>query len=786
MSPRHRVAPAHRWYVLWLVCVGGTAIAADGPQITTLPTVLVSPSSVPGPGIDPNHLPYLVQRVDASALKDNQATNVVSYLSGSLTGVNINDVQGSPFQSDITFHGYRASPTLGAGQGLSVYLDGVRMNEPFGDIISWDVLPEAAIESLTLMPGANPLFGLNTLGGALVFTTKSGLTSPGFDADISYGSYARRRVDLSYGVSNAQGWHFFGAGTWFDESGWRKQSAGHMGNVYLKAGRHTEANDWDVSLLAVDSKLVGNGLLPAQRYDDDTGAFAPGLYERNRRDIYTAPDITRNRVDQLSTHFTHRFGDDMALTALAYARHSRRDTVNGDISDDYEDYVDDCGAGFDATGAPLGSDCGFTRDQGAALPDSVFNTTHTRQNGQGAALNLTGNQGAHQWILGATFDRSTVSYSQYDEDALLDEANRVVYPIPGAERTFFSGVSGSTRAWSVFASDTWAATRTTHITGSARWNAVYQDNTLSTDDGTQPAASHSYTKFDPALGLTQDIGHAITLFANASQSNRTPTVIELGCSDPDAPCRLPTGLQADPDLKQVVTRAYEAGARWHGGAGMTLSGEIYRTDNRNDILFLRAPLSQQGYFANVGRTRSEGMDLDLGQHVGRLSWHLGYSLLLATYQSSGSLQAGERTIDLRPGMRIAGLPRHSGKLTVDWQATPAWSIGADMQVYSGTVTSGNEDGRIDDDLALRQDWGTAGYALVDLRTAYQPNDTWEFYLKVSNLFDRRYETYAQIADDDLPDGQLIRPQIAPGEAPTTRFVAPGAPRLFSAGVRLHF
>jgi outer membrane receptor protein involved in Fe transport len=109
-----------------------------------------------------------------------------------------------------------------------------------------------------------------------------------------------------------------------------------------------------------------------------------------------------------------------------------------------------------------------------------------------------------------------------------------------------------------------------------------------------------------------------------------------------------------------------------------------------------------------------------------------------------------------------------------------------MQVYSGTVTSGNEDGRIDDDLALRQDWGTAGYALVDLRTAYQPNDTWEFYLKVSNLFDRRYETYAQIADDDLPDGQLIRPQIAPGEAPTTRFVAPGAPRLFSAGVRLHF
>jgi outer membrane receptor protein involved in Fe transport len=764
---------------------GGGAFAAEAPQITTLPTVLVSPSSVPGPGVDPDHLPYLVQRVDASALQDSQATNVVGYLSGSLTGVNLNDVQGSPFQSDITFHGYRASPTLGAGQGLSVYLDGVRMNEPFGDVVSWDVLPEAAIDSLTLMPGANPLFGLNTLGGALVFTTRSGLTSPGFDADVSYGSYARRRVDLSYGASNAQGWHVFVAGTYFDENGWRKESAGHMGNVYLKLGRHTEANDWDVSVLGVDSKLVGNGLLPAQRYDDD-GAFGTGLYERQRRSIYTAPDITRNKVTQVSTHFTHRFGDAIALTALAYSRHSRRDTVNGDVSDDYEDYVDDCGAGFDTDGAPLDDDCGFTRDQGSALADSVFNTTHTRQQGEGAAVNLSGKQGNHQWILGATFDRSTVDYAQYDEDAMLDETTRIVGPIPGAERRFFSGVGGATRAWSAFASDTWAIAPTTHVTGSLRWNGVRQDNTLTTDEGGQPRAEHSYAKINPALGITQDVGHGATLFANISQSNRTPTVIELGCADPDEPCRLPTGLQADPSLKQVVTRAYEAGMRWHGGDGMSFSGEIYRTENRDDILFLRAPLSQQGFFANVGRTRSQGLDLDLGQRRGRLSWHAGYSLLLATYRSAGSLQAGERTIELRPGMRIAGLPRHSGKVTVDWQATPAWSVGADLQMYSGSVASGNEDGRIDDDLPLRRDWGTGGYALLDLRTAYRPNDMWEIYLKVSNAFDRRYETYAQIADDDLPDGHLIRPQVDPGEAPTTRFVAPGAPRLFSAGVRLHF
>lgn len=83
--------------------------------------------------------------------------------------------QGNPFQPDLNFRGFTASPLLGTPQGLSVYMDGVRLNQPFGDVVSWDLIPRSVIGSIALMPGSNALFGLNTLGGALAIQTKDGL-----------------------------------------------------------------------------------------------------------------------------------------------------------------------------------------------------------------------------------------------------------------------------------------------------------------------------------------------------------------------------------------------------------------------------------------------------------------------------------------------------------------------------------------------------------------------------------------------------------------------------------
>jgi hypothetical protein len=90
--------------------------------------------------------------VQRAALERAQAVNLADHLARQLPGVQINDIQGSPYQGDLTFRGRRASGLLGASQGLSVYLDGVRVNEPFGDVVNWELLPEFALRQATVLP----------------------------------------------------------------------------------------------------------------------------------------------------------------------------------------------------------------------------------------------------------------------------------------------------------------------------------------------------------------------------------------------------------------------------------------------------------------------------------------------------------------------------------------------------------------------------------------------------------------------------------------------------------
>jgi outer membrane cobalamin receptor len=120
---------------------------------------VVGTSPLPGLGIEKNKLPYDVQSVTSEQINNGQSLNLTEFMSRNLTGVNINDIQGSPFQADITYRGFRLSGILGSPQGLSVYLDGVRVNEPFGDVVNWDMIPEAAISNVTLVPGSNPVYG---------------------------------------------------------------------------------------------------------------------------------------------------------------------------------------------------------------------------------------------------------------------------------------------------------------------------------------------------------------------------------------------------------------------------------------------------------------------------------------------------------------------------------------------------------------------------------------------------------------------------------------------------
>jgi outer membrane receptor protein involved in Fe transport len=737
-----------------------TDIATAEPSPQRVEVIGTSP--LPGQGIDRSLLPYSTQLVRRRAIDQAQADTLTDYMARRMPGMQVNDIQGSPFQSDLSFRGYRASGLLGAAQGLSVYLDGVRMNEPFGDVVNWDMLPEFALESIALVPGANPAFGLNTLGGAIAFTTTSGELQPGVFVEADAGSFGRRQFEAGYGHADDSGWHQFIGGSAFEENGWRDFSGSRVHQLFAKIGHSSAERNWSASVLGGRSRLVGNGLLPAYTLQStETGAIrTPDLYALRRDIIYTHPDITHNQLGLLNLQMDQPLFGSVRLEALAYLRHASRSTLNGDGAE----------------------------DDAAAEANAAFNATTTRQRSWGLAADISGRSGAHQWQAGITFDASRVEFGQSEQPGAFD-ASRGVQALSEPPRASVA-VDGDAMALGLYASDTWAIGERTHLTATARYNRARVANVLQTaDDGNPdaplvagPRERFNYGTLNPAIGLTQGVGGGWSVYGNVARNTRIPTVIELGCADPAQPCRLPAGLQSDPYLKPVRSTNLELGLRWRANAAQSLEISAFRIDNRNDILFRSvSATSQLGYFQNFPRTRNQGLDAQWQGRFGTLALQAAYSLLQATYEASDTLRIGERNVPVRPGMCQAGLPRHTLKLGADWRPLPAIAIGGDFQVLSRRGVQGNEDGRIKDGSDTAVDLSLPGYALFHLRATWQIRAGVEALLRLSNVFDRRYETYGALAQTvfDANGGFT-------GDERDAVFIAPGAPRAVFAGLRARF
>jgi hypothetical protein len=252
---------------------------------------------------------------------------------------------------------------------------------PFGDVVNWDMLPEFALDSIALVPGANPAFGLNTLGGAIAFTTTSGVLRPGVFVEADAGSFGRRQFEVGYGHADDSGWHQFIGGSAFEETGWRDFSGGRVNQLFAKIGHRSDERNWSVSVLGGRSRLVGNGLLPAYTLQStDSGVVrTPDLYALRRDIIYTHPDITHNQLDLLNLQMDQPLFGGARLELLGYLRHAGRSTLNGDGAED---------------GGSAAANAAF---------NAAFNSTSTRQRSWGLAADISGRSNAHQWQAGITF-----------------------------------------------------------------------------------------------------------------------------------------------------------------------------------------------------------------------------------------------------------------------------------------------------------------------------------------------------------------------------------------------
>jgi outer membrane receptor for Fe3+-dicitrate len=289
---------------------------------TTYTVTVVETAPLPGVELPLEKIPAPVQTATDRDITASGALELSDFLNRRLNGVHVNEAQGNPFQADINYRGYTASPLLGTPQGLSVYMDGVRLNQPFGEVMSWDLFPTVALASMTMMPGSNPLFGLNTLGGALSLQTKSGQSTPGTTVEAIYGSDARRAFEFEHGGRRASGLHWYLAGNLFAEDGWRDDSPSEVYQLFGKLGWQRATDDVALTIAHADNSLAGNGLQEE------------GFLARDYASVYTKPDITNIRATFVNLTARHAFNSRAAFSGNAYYRNISTNVLNGDINED--------------------------------------------------------------------------------------------------------------------------------------------------------------------------------------------------------------------------------------------------------------------------------------------------------------------------------------------------------------------------------------------------------------------------------------------------------------------
>jgi outer membrane receptor protein involved in Fe transport len=761
------------------LALASSASLVAAEKITTSTINVINTTPLPSIGLPLNIIPANIQIVNRADLKNQAGVSIVDFANNNLQGVSIQETQGNPFQPDVTFRGYSASPLGGAPQGISVFLDGVRMNEPFGDTVRWDLIPTFAIQGMQMVPGSNPVYGLNTLGGAIAIQTKSGRTNQGAAIEASAGSWSRKNVSAEYGGVSKDGSvdYFFGV-NYLDEDGWRKYSPSTVKQTFGKLGWQSESTKIDLSYLNVNNDMIGNGLVPQE--------LMTGL---GRDAIHTRPDQTRNTLSQITLNGSHWLNNDVMFSANSYYRRSNQKTLNGDVSDEY-------------VAADYG-ECNLADGEEEGCR-AAMNKSRTRTYAVGLSGQLAFNQNMfnkkNQLIVGAGIDRSMSKFGQSEQG--ISDWDSTRFPAgTSVEEETSTNFKGKTTTSSLFATDTFSVNELVHINAGLRYNYSKVNNKdflVGTADHIGDAGGrHSFSRVNPTLGLTLTPNQNVSVYGSYSESNRAPTAMELACADPLAPCLLPNAMASDPPLKQVVAKTYDLGAKGNLAGNIKWNASVYQAMNHNDLQFIHAGTNaSMGYFDNVGKTKRQGLDMGLSTTIDKLSLTGSYGYVRATYDDEFTLSNEsnssnvDETIQVTKGKYLAGIPKHQFKLRAQYEVIPTWTVGANLVAFSSRYMHGNENnGHQANSLACAEDGDeipcgkgkTGGYTVVNLDTQYNVGSGWKVFAKAINVFDKDYETTGRLGMSHFGSNGVWS-----DDTTGSRLVAPGAPRAGWIGVRYEF
>jgi len=620
-----------------------------------------------------------------------------------LPGVTTSDELGATAQMDVSLRGFQVSPVIGVPQGVTVYVDGVRANEPDAHEVNFDLLPLEDVERVEVVYGPSVLLGRNALGAAVNLVTRRGASPAAREIEASAGSWGRYELKARAGARHGV-WDYYVGARYEREGGWREDTRSRIGTLFAKLGLLNGTWDATLSYSGADNRIFQAGSLPES------------LAAANPRRNFTGGDYFAPRAHLVILNAQRLVGrTQLALNAFGRSFSSEQFNVNF-----------------------VGED---SRQRNA-----------TRMGG--GAVQLSGKlplgRRELRWLAGADADYEHVAVH--------------IFAVPGGASP--DSLTESVRTNQVnagaFAGVNLEVVPRLTATAAARydWIRVPFEDLL---DATQ-SGLHVFRRLSPRAGLTWSGGGGHEVFASVSRGFRAPAIVELACADPQAACPLPFALGPDPALKPVVATTYELGWRVRAPAGrgrIDASADVYRTDVRDDIFFIASTVTG-GYFQNIDATRRSGVELAL-QWLGPagVRAYANYGYTRASFESTATLATTRDTAGetVTPGDELPMVPDHRVNvgLAVPILRPPAPETGVALLAALDARYVGRQWLRGDEENVTRR---LSDYAIADLSLTL----TWrDFELRgaMRNLFDRHAFTFGTFAENATAPGSPVQRWLTP-------------------------
>ena len=755
--------------LLLLVLLPPGARAQDAVVLPDIEVVGASP--LLGTGLDRDKVPAATRVLTGGDIARTGIPSALDALESRVPGIALGDAQGNPFQPNLTYRGFSASPLEGNAQGLAVYVNGVRFNQPFADSVNWDLLPDVAIDKLNLQ-SSNPVFGLNALGGSLSIRLKDGFTWQGTAAEAYGGAFGTFGGNIQYGAKSGGASTYLAANA-LHSDGWRKFNSSDIRQFYGDVGWRGGGGELHLNILAADNILNGPGTVPVE------------LLRAQRDAAFTSPNSTANKYALVSLSGTWALSDAASVQSLLYYSNISQRVANGNTT-----VAQPCGGLLcDDNGIVL------TGRGGAPIADFLnggpyaqLNRQATDTHGFGAALQATHDGtlfGLHnKLVAGVSFDGGLSTFTASTAVGGLTTERQ--FAGPGIVVDQSDGpiatvrVNTSIAYHGAYIADILDLTPRLSLSLSGRLNIAQVD--LRDMQGGALSGSHRYARFNPGAGLTYRVLTGLTLYISYAEANRAPTPAELSCASALNPCTLANFFVSDPSLKQVVARTIEAGARGRfelsGNETLDWNAGFYRTVNNDDIMFVASATPGLAFFQNTGQTRRQGIETGLTLRGPKLQAWLNYTFTDATFQNGLTLNSplnpaadSQGQIHATAGSRLPGIPTHRLKAGLSYAMTDAWTVGISGLFSSGQTLFGDE---------ANLTPNTGSYTVLSADTSYRVTDSVQLFAVARNVLNAKYQNFGAFSSTSaIPISQ------APG-ASNTRSLSPAAPLAIFAGVRVTF